>query len=318
MIKQKIYFKKARNFGEVFSASFGYIKQNFKSFYGSIILFTVPFVALMTLIAAYLVSNATSGISLARLGGSEFIESIFLVIFILFIFLMIIQTVYVTVINEHLVINEQLPNDEFVKTNQIGKRFFGSFWRVLGNGLLLGILGFVFLLLYALINSLITAAFASTGVGGAIFAALLQMATSFLLSPIVGYIFISSIFVVQRDKVGLITALRKVFHYLRGNFWTTWSVSFTGYLLTYICSGLASIPAIIFVVLAAVSKVKYTMESSEVSNATIITGAIIFMLTIALIMCVYSIYFLMCNFQYTSLEEKKEGSAIIDKINQIQ
>lgn len=314
MTEQKIYYKKARDFGAVFGASFGYIRQNFRSFYGSLLIFTVPFIALCVTIIGYLVSEGFSGFA-------SMVDELWLVIFAVFIIAMIMQTVYVTVINEHLIANEETAELRTIKSHVIGKRFFGSFWRVLGNLMLLGIIGFVFFLIYSLVNSLIAAAFSALGIGGILIAGLLQLVTSLMITPIIGYFFVSCIFVVQRDKVSVITAIGKVFRYLKGNFWITWAISVIGYITSYIASFIAAIPIIIFIVLQVIARIKVDTGSpldSTISPTAIIVGSIIFVVSIALMLCAYSIYFLLCVFQYTSLEEKKEGASIVDKINQIQ
>jgi len=320
MIDQKIYYRKARNFGQVFSESFGYIKQNFKTFFGSIILFTLPIIAIITLLIIYMVNTGLSRQFEFGRGGNNFIGEMLFAVFGVFFLFLLVQTVYITVINEHLVINEQMANDEFVKTNHIGKTFFNSFWRVLGNSMLLAIFAIVTLLIYALINGAISAVFATGGIAGILLAGCIQILTSLIITPIIGYIFISSLFVVQKDKVGIITALGKVFRYLKGNFWMTWCVSVVGYIITYFATLIVMIPAIIFMFLQVFSRINYNTNNlnTDVSSTTIIIGSLIFLITLTLALCVYAIYFLMCNFQYTSLEEKKEGSSIIEKINQIQ
>jgi hypothetical protein len=317
MTTKKIYFKRPRDFGQVFSAAFGYMKQNFKSFYGSIILFTVPFVMLIVTLVAYLLNNAiSSGENLAR-GG--FAGEFLFFLMIIFIALLVVQTVFVTVMNQHLVLNEQLPENEFVRTEQIGKSFFSAYWRVLGNAILLGIIAVVFFVIYALVQGLVTAAFSALGVGGALLGAFLQLCITLIISPMLAYIFSSSMFIVQRDEDNIITALGKVFRYLRGNFWSTWAISLLGYLIMYVSSIVALLPMIIFVVVSVVSRIDYNSTAGpNVSGSTIVIGAIIFTVSISLVFCINSIYFLLCNFQYASLEEKAEGTNIEDKINQIQ
>lgn len=318
MNEQKVYYKRVRGFAEIFSATFGYIKQNFKSFFGSIILFTIPFLTTAVLLVDYIISNIKSGDTSFASGISMF-EGMFAAFFIIVILILLMQTVYVTVINEHLIINEQLAPGEQVKTATIGSRFFDSFWRVLGNCMLLGIFGLIFLVLYAIVNSVITGIFSLAGTAGIMLAALIQLAFSFMVTPVMGYVFITSLFVVQRDKVGIITALGKVIKYLKNNFWRTWCVSVAGYLMTYISGGIAMIPAIVFIIIQVFSRVKYNpSENMEISMTTIIIASALFLATFMLVMCVYSIYFVMCSLQFTSLEEQKEGSTIIDKINQIQ
>lgn len=319
MIDQKIYYRKARTFGQVFTDSFGYIKQNFKSFYGAILAFSLPFIIIMVLLISLIISSGLPA-SFNRFGGGGFFEDVFWVFFIIIILALLMQTVYVTVINEHIILNEQLPPGQTVKLNELGKTFFKSFWRVLGNCMLLALLSIVVFLIFGLVNAAISAVFATMGMGGILLAVLLQFCISLIITPVIGYIFISSLMVVQKDKVGIITALGKVFRYLKGNFWTTWCVAVVAYIISYLCSIVVMIPAIIFFVLQVATRVKYGSQSfdTEISIVTIITGSVIFVITIALAMCVYSLFFLMCNFQYTSLEEKKEGSSIIEKINQIQ
>lgn len=318
-MEQKIYYRKARTFGQVFTDSFGYIKQNFKSFYGAVLAFSLPFIVIVVLLISLIVTSGFTG-SFSRFGSGGLFEEMFWLFFIIMILVLLMQAVYVTVINEHIILNEQLPAGASVKLNDISRTFFKSFWRVLGNCMLLAFLSIVFFIIYALVNAAISAGFATMGLGGIALGALLQFCLSLIISPVIGYIFISSLMVVQKDKVGVIPALSKVFRYLRGNFWSTWCVAVVAYIISYLCSIVVMIPAIIFFVLQVATRVKYGSQSfdTDVSAASIITGSIIFIITIALAMCVYALFFLMCSFQYTSLEEKKEGSAIIEKINQIQ
>lgn len=320
MADQKVYYKRARDFGQIFSATFGYIKQNFKTFYGSVLLYTLPFIALIGSLAAYIISSVTSTFSLFSRGGLPNVGAIILVIMIIMLLFLIVQTVYTTVVNQHLILNENLPEGEFVKRENIGASFFDSYWRVLGNALLLGLIAFFALLIYGIALALIVAGFSSLGVGGAIIGAMVQMAASFIVSPTIAFLFTTSMFVVQRDRISVVSALGKVFSYLKGNFWQTWAVSLAGYMMTNIMSVIVALPMIIFVVIAAVSRIKYDYSSGMpegISTTTIIIGAALFILTVGLALCVASLYFLMCNFQFTSLEEKKEGTNIIDKINQI-
>jgi hypothetical protein len=316
MMENKIYYRRTRPFGELFSATFSYIKQNFKSFFGSIILFSVPVIVLMTLLLVNIVSRATSGIG--KFSGFEGVGFMFLMISVIAILSILMQTVFITVINQHLILNEKLENDGKVTVGDIGNSFFSSFWRVLGNMLLFGIIAVILLIIYAIFISLLTMAFVSMGAAGAIFSALLQLLFSLMVTPIISYYAISCLFVVQKDKVNVFTAISKVTHYLKGDFWTTWAVSFVGYIMTYIASVIVAIPIIIFFILGIFTRMNYNPESTSVSMATIILGAVVFVVTVVLFLCVYSVYLLLCTYQYTSLEEKNEGINIIDKINQIQ
>src|SRR5581483_1930872 len=149
-----------------------------------------------------------------------------------------------------------------------------------------------------------TAAFSALGVGGALLGVLLQLCITLIISPMLAYTFSSSMFIVQRDGDNIITALGKVFRYLKGNFWSTWAISLLGYLIMYVSSIVAFLPMIIFIVISVVSRIDYNHNgaAANVSGSTIIIGAIIFTVSISLVFCINSIYFLLCNFQYASLE----------------
>lgn len=317
---KKIYTREARDFGQVFGATFGYVKQNFKSLFGSVILYTVPFITLIAAIAAYGVSAFSSGSSFFAADGLPNIGNIVLLIFLLMILFLVVNSVYTVTVNRHLIINESLPQDQFTKIGDIGSSFFDSYWRVLGNIILLGLLAMVVMIIYSIMLALIVAGVSALGIVGVLFGFIIQMANSFIVSPMLAFTFFTAIFVVQRDKVGIMTALSKVFGYLKGNFWYTWLTTICGYFMTNIMTVIIALPIIIFIVIAVVSRVKYDSMYSPtegIGDTTIIIGAALFIFTIGLGLCVTALFYLICIFQYTSLEEKKEGKSIIEKINEL-
>ena len=84
-MEQKINFKQERDFGSVLGDSLKFIKQNFRSFFGSIIVIVGPFLLLMGLGYGYL-QNGLLAFRQNPLGGfknfnAEFVIAILVVVF---------------------------------------------------------------------------------------------------------------------------------------------------------------------------------------------------------------------------------------------
>ncbi len=320
MITEKISYKKVRDFGQVFGASFGYIKQNIKSLYGAIILYTLPPLSIITLLLIYLIKNSEI-FSFGNLSSNGVVVSILFFLFIIMLVFLIIHCTFLTIINKHLIDNENLGKDDYVNLTQVGKGFLKNFWPVLGNTLLLVFLSFIFGAILAIVFSLFAFLISAGGLLGGLFLLLFVMFYYLIVTPVLTYVFITIYFVMLKDKVGIITALIKVFKSLKGNFWSTWLVSFLGFVMCYIASGILAIPMAILFLFTVFTRFKdYTDPNSGTNNigvTTLVIGAILFLVTILLFFMIYSVLILLCNFQYSSIEEKKTGTTINQLINSI-
>jgi|694.fasta_scaffold08570_7 hypothetical protein len=320
-MQNKIYYKRVRDFGGIFNSTFTYVKQNFKSFFGGIILYTLPVISIITLLGVYLINNLKTSFGSSYPTSSQF-GFIGLFVFLLIIFAMILQTIYVTIANQHMILNESVPQGEQLKIERLKENFFSSFWRVLGNAILFGIVSFIVLFIFALIMGGLIGVFGMAGWFGAIIGVFFQFFFTFAITPIFAYLVMASFFVVQRDRVNIFTALGLVFKTLKGNFLITWGISIVTYLICYIGSVIIMIPIILLSVFTFISGfggnfVNSVSKNEPISMGIIITLAILFVVTVCLFLCVYSIYFVSCCLQFGSNEEKMTGSQISQKIESI-
>ncbi len=324
MAEQKIYYKKVRDLSGIFSATFGFIKQNFKPVYGSLLFFAGPFLLVAAVISANMVGTSM-GISKLFKGGdissfySEFLGSYFITITVVFIGL----TIFNVILNKNLIENERLQADESLTLNSSITNFFEDFWRVLGNTLLLVVISAIFIVVLAFVFVGLFALAGGNGNNGGVIVMMVLfflalMAFLLIFGPIISFVFISSLFVCQKDKIPVFAAIRKVLYYLKGNFWMTWVVIVVGFLTYAILAMVVQIPYFIVLIFTTFSRINIsTGEGLGDQQASLLLVVVISICSL-LSYGIRVIFNLMIIYQYNSLEEKKEGASIMDKINQIQ
>ncbi len=315
----KISYRKTREFGEVFAASFAYARLNFKTLFGSLMLFAGPFLLAGSLFTSYFLDTGTVTQAASKglpymiwsLGG--FYLSVFAALFVG-------VTVYTVVLNKHIIANEALLPDETLSIGGVVKNFFGDYWRVVANLI-------AFTVVFALAVVLLVLMFSGmagllTMVSGSqillgILIVLLFLAGTVILLPIFSFVPLAAIFVCQRDKINIFSAIGKVLGYMKQNFWKTWVLSFLAFLTYMFLSMIVQLPAIIMTMVNTFSRLQtqdgYTMMDSSKSLTLIVVTAICALLAYG----VMALYYLMNIFHFTNLEEKKEGTHLIDNINQI-
>ncbi|MDO9000653.1 MAG: hypothetical protein Q7W45_12870 [Bacteroidota bacterium] len=322
MTEQKIYYRKVRDLGGIFTAAFGFIKQNFKPFYGSLLFLAGPFIIVGSAISAYMMGSSMTFTRLVR-NFDSFYGNLLISYFFSMMFIFIGVTVYNVILNKNLIENEKLQNHESLTINHSITGFFSDFWRILGNTLLLVVVSILALLFIGLIFA---GLFALTGgnakSGGFVILMVLLVILIFvallLFGPILSFVPMASLFVCQRDRIGIFAAIKKVFYYLKGNFWMTWVVSLVGIVSYMVMGFIVQIPVLIITLATTFSRAKSTIAYGQADDTTPLLLVAVIIISNLLSYGVMSVYYLMTVYQYTNLEEKKEGSAIIEKINQIQ
>lgn len=315
MSEEKIYYRTVRDLGGIFAAAFGFIRQNFKMFFGSILLYAGPFLLIGTIVSSYMLHSA---INFAAIGNfaynyQEILSAYAIVITIMFIGV----SVYNVILNKNIIENEKLTEHEPLTIRQVSHNFFDDYWRVLGNMFLLGItIAAVFGILFMVFFALFTIGGGTSGLG--ILMVFIFIAFAFIFLPVLIYIPLAAMFVCQRDKVNIFEALGKVMRYLSGNFWNTWVVSFIALLCYSVMAMFAQLPVYIITFITAFTRAKSTIGYGAAESSTPMLLVVITSVCTLISYMVMSVYYLMNIFQYTSLEEKKEGSSILEKINQIQ
>ncbi len=315
---KKIYYKKVRDFGEIFGDTFLYLKLNFKSFFGVILALAGPFFLLNSIASSFLLK-----FSFASLTGNpnalQMLSNMAVPLTCIIFFSIIGSSVYNTVVNEHQLANEELQMDEKPSIGLIGKRFFGSYWRNLGVMFLVLFAIIISYILLALVGGLMILALKSIGFIGIFLLVIFFLLLFFIILPIFFYLIVAIVFTSQRHKLNFFKATRLVIKYLRGNFWMTWLISFVGGLCTYILIALAYIPVyvLMFVSLISRSKMDGLNAVNNIQNEVPIYVTVITSVVGLLIICISTIYLVMMNLQCSSNEEKLEGKSILEKIENI-
>jgi hypothetical protein len=310
-MEQHISFRKVRDLSGVFSATFAFIKQNFKAVFISLLLFAGPFILIYSTIASVAFGSIFNFSQIKTINPGLFVN--FFVAYVLAVVIMLIGiSVYNVILMKSVIDNEN--KEERLTIKSILNGFFDQYWRSFGNLLLLTITTIVFLILLAFFMIAVFTLFfgASTLLG--IFLTILLFCASIIYLPILSYIPLAALFVCQRDKIGIFQAIAKVMRYLKSNFWNTWVVSFIAMLTYSSMSMIAQLPVIIVTIINTFSKVGHYSAGEESVSLTlvILTGA-----CSLLSFGVMSIYYLMCIYQFGSLEEKQEGLKVLEKINTI-
>lgn len=323
MNERKIYYKKVRDLGQVFSATFGFIRQNFKPLYGSLLFYAGPFLLIAATISAYMFGSSLNMGRIFRGNLNAFYGDLIGSYFISMLVSLIGVTIYNVVLNRNLIENEKLNQGEPLTLKHATINFWPDFGRILLNTFLLVlVMIFVVVIIALVFTGIFSLVGGSAGSGGgvavALFLILAILAAFLILGPIIAFVPLASLFVCQRDRLFLFPAMGKVFGYMKNNFWNTWIVSFLGGLTFIVLVYIAQIPLFIISFMTTFSRMKSTVGYGMQDDSTPLILVIVTVLSSLLAYGVMVIYHLMIVYQYTNLEEKKEGLSIIDKINQIQ
>jgi len=317
-MKPKIYVRKARTFGEVFGDTIGYLRQNFKPLFGSILFLVAPFVLLATILIINLFKGAFSGMYGFESFSGRY-GSIALTIFLITILYLLGYTAFITVINEHMVLNDAMPTDQKPQIKDIVKNFLRPYLRGLGSMFLLLVINLILVLIVFLIIGAFSFLIKESVIIGVLLFMLVYIFFLLVVMPIVVYLFSSILFTAQRHKINVFKAIAKVFRNLKANFWLTWAISFLGGMITYFLSFIAFLPTyIIFIVSVLTRASRLGLDPGANTDFEMpLYMIILFCITGVVMVCIYAIYFVMLNLQCASLEEKKEGLTILEKIESI-
>jgi len=309
---EKISYRRTRDVGAVFSATFAFLKQNFKTFYGSILLFSGPFLFAGSMLTSF-VRMPLDGI----FSGLPFQVGNFLTVYtstIMALFLGIV--IFMVVLNKNIIVNETLPADQKPTLSIIRYDFFLDFWRMLLNTLLfIAVLLFIGACLYGIFYIFFYLIDKMSYSGGlsSIFAILFSLVFAIVLLPVIGFVPVGAFFICQRDGISIVTALAKVFYYLKGNFWTTWVLSLLAFITYFLMALIVQIPMIVMSLFTTFSRVSIVSFYGDRSILILMVTAISTLLTYLVV----ALYYLLNIFHFTNLEEKKEGSRLIENIKQI-
>lgn len=306
MSKAPIKYTKARNLGEVINVTFNYFGQNIKAIFTVLLFYVMPFFA-ASVIASFFsdqpilsFSNSISFIS--NISGNGFIS--FSIVLLSYFFGVAAQN---AVINKHLILNEKQDEQQLVNSKQIQTDLVEDLRQHVPNVFFLSLsLVLISLMLSSALGYLLVPDLSfsfSEDPLNFIMQIFPLVFFALLIIPVTFYILVATLFFSQREQSGFFEALTKVLNYLRDNFLSTWLTSFVALLVVYFCNVFLRMPFIL------IGFMDFAIEPGMYFLITAI-GNFIFLFAMTLFQFI-------CVFHITSLEEKKEGTLIKQKIDNL-
>jgi len=301
---QKIEFNVERDFSDTFGASFTFLRQNFKKLFLSLLYLAGPFLLVSALLGSIYSQTAFDMKPMMQVYSTPF--DIFTPMYFLSIlFTLASSLVFMGVVFEYMVLYDERGYDGF-QVADVWKRFRQDIGRIIGAffGLLLvGILLGIGIAIIAFIFSFL-------GPGGGVIIGLLAFVGVLIFGLPIGFIFTVVYLIVIKERIGFWQALRKARFVLKNNFWITWVIMFLAYLIIAILAIIVSLPLSIATGVSAF-------------NGFTTGGDFSILLVILTIVSVFgenmirSIFLIIAGFHYFSLNEQKEGTGLLNQIDEI-
>lgn len=310
-MQQKIQFKQERDFGSVLGDSLKFIKQNFKSFFGNLIIIVGPFLLLMGLSYGYMQSSLNSFRTNPMGGLSNFTADYFISIGAMLVFSFITHTLLLSYVYHYLGLYNDKPIEEKITLSEIGARMKSNIGSVIGSILLFSL---AFGAVIGIITLVCIAIVALLGIGGGILIGFAVFFAILIFMPILFYFIPAGFYLVVRDKMSIFSALGKVRKYMKDNFWWTWLIMVVVMISLMILNVLFSLPATVVSMIDMFSGLNRT----ETQNDHSIILLVLYTVSIFLTTCASSIGNITSAFHYMSLEEKQEGKGLLERIDEIK
>ncbi|MDR2040402.1 MAG: hypothetical protein LBQ60_21000 [Bacteroidales bacterium] len=289
---KEINLREIRDFGEKFNAVFSFVQLNFKSLF-KIILFTVgPLILLGSIMFGMLYSNAIDVMSLDLDEGLTTLNSAFEGIFanlllgLASLWMMIAIYAYMA---------EYAGGNRNISIETIWNR---------GKTYILPIIGFGIVFFIVLILAMVIIVAIPIPQNMMFFKVLLASILLFYIFIAVSLTFPIMII----EKKPLIESINRSFFLIRSNWWATFWLLLVMGLVVGIASVVFAIPFYVSMGVAAI------MQIGETGNLLIIICSLILFLGSYLMSVLPT---LALGFQYFNLVEKKEGTGLLEKIEQL-
>jgi hypothetical protein len=310
--QQKIEFRKERDFSSTLGDSLKFLKQNFKPFFGSIILIVGPIILITSIAYAYMQASILSS---TQNKISPFSGDYFLNLGTTFFLSMLSNILLSAVVYNYMGLYYEKSFGEQITISEVGKRVWNNIGRLIASVVTFTLVAVLIFFVIALICIGIGS---FMGIGGAIVMGLLIFFAVAILAPVLLYMVPAGFFVVVRDEVFIFTALGKVKRYLSGNFWWTWLIMVVAFIGLGILQTIFNLPATVMVIMSTFSRIREVSEGVDTSGSSPIWLIVFYTLGMFLSTCTYSISHLICAFNFMSHEEKHEGQGLLSRIDEIK
>lgn len=314
---EKIELRKARNFSTLFNDSVAFLRLNFKSFFGILLLLTGPFVLITGLLMGYLQFIAEKINESNLLAGNYRQTNLFLsssistgVLFGL-IFLLTTLVSNASIALYFKLYDTSQPNELPIKRVSISPFLAAACWRLFYN-----------LLLFALI--MVVVAFAFMGLffillaipGLNILFGVVGFLGLLILVPPLMYVVTVSNFIVIRDEILITEAIGKAIKYMRGYYWQTWLFMFCGMVALSMLYVLFNIPGFLYGFFGSFLRGAPGINSFSTGTSVlfIILSAVSMLGRLVIITPILTCFSI---FNFFNHEESYEGTSLMNRINML-
>jgi hypothetical protein len=311
MNQEKINFPEVRDFSGIFNSSVKFVSQNFKHFFLALIFIAGPFLLVDSVCMGLFQANLIDTTMNNRLTGftgfnsiefwSQFAGQLFILILVIILSRIILLTTtyaYVLAYNTYGPKNFGIAEVRKIVFQNIVKTIKGFFVCIL--------LFFFLVLIFAIIGGLMATMlplFTTIIFGFAVIAAI-------IISPPFIWQFSTFYLVQMKEDLGVLDSMRKVREIMRGEFFQTWLIIVVAALILIVLGFLFSAPSYIYQFILRMGGGMQLVEKA--TTYIIISTACGF-----LVKFLGSLMYIVNSFLYYSLDEKKNGAALISRIDEI-
>jgi hypothetical protein len=311
MNQEKINFPEVRDFSGIFNVSVKFVSQNFKHFFLALIFIAGPFLLVDSVCMGFFQANLISTTMNNRLSGftgfnsigfwSQFAGQLFILILVIILSrIVLLTTTYAYV----LAYNTYGPKNFGVA--EVRKIVFQNIVKTIKGFFVCMLLFFFLVLIIAIIGGLMMA---MLPLFTSIIFGLAAIATIIISPPFIWQF--STFYLVQmKEDQGVLDSMRKVREIMRGEFFQTWLIIVVAALIIVVLGLLFSAPSYIYQFILRMGGSMQLLENA--TTYIIISTACGF-----LVKFLGSLIYIVNSFLYYSLDEKKNGAALISRIDEI-
>jgi hypothetical protein len=301
---EKIEFKQARDFGEVFNTSILFVKENFKPLFFGLLLIAGPFVLVGSVLPILINLKLTSGGFNIGMENSDFLYQLGASTLVNVASSLIGGVMVVGVVYEYILLYMEgdLP---VIRTSDLWKAIRSDFFQLLGN--MVGtFLAYIFGL--GILSFILFSLFAQMGIFITVIGFLVLMGVW-----VYSYVPISLVLILNlHERVGLFNAIYRCFVLIKGHWWETFGLLVVCAIFMFGISLVSLIPLSLF----TYSTDLLTNPGSSLSITVVIGLLTGIMFTLATVL-VFGLYLTITAFQYFNLLERKDSTGLLERIQNI-
>lgn len=310
---RKIVFRRQREFGQIFTDAFKYLKFNFKALMVAVLLIPGPLLLIAGGFNGYLQSISSNPSSLLTMGGMgnayDIVASMLSVMLPYLFFFFLASIVFNAVVNRYLILSQEKPEGETISVSDLMRYLPKDAWRLFYNYLLFNLVMIAAMIPFVLL--------AMIPVLGIILIIIILIFGMLLMGPNLMYAITNSTYLVLRDEILITTAFGKTWRYMKGNYWYTWLLLVASYLIISIASSIFALPQMILSMVSSFSR--FNPDNYEYSGGGNYTTLFVIFGMIAvlgqfLLMPLLNIF---TTLTFHSHEEAEDGTGLKERINEI-